>query len=139
MPRRDATEALNDEDYQTLAAFRHALKRFIHFSEDAARTAGLTPQQHQALLAIRAAGRAALSVGELAERLLIQPHSASELADRLAGLGLIIRRKNAQDRRGVTLNVTAAGEGLLASLTMAHRDELRRLRPMLSELLVYIG
>ena len=71
-------------DYQRLAAFRHALRRFLAFSEAAARSAGITPQQHQALLAIKAAPSAAgVTVGYLAGQLLLQPHSAAELADRM--------------------------------------------------------
>ena len=129
------TDQLRDEDYQTLAAIRAALRRFTHFSEEAAKTAGLTPQQHQALLAIRAAPGAAMAIGALAEFLLIQPHSASELADRLAALGLVERKPSAKDRRITALHLTRAAEGKLLSLSVAHRDELRQLRPLLSALL----
>jgi DNA-binding MarR family transcriptional regulator len=125
-----------DNDYRTLAAIRYALRRFIHFSEAAARSAGLTPQQHQALLGIRAADRSALSIGELAEFLMVKPHSASELADRLAALGLVGRQPDATDRRVMKLHLTEAGAAALVSLSVTHRDELRRLRPLLSELLV---
>jgi DNA-binding MarR family transcriptional regulator len=127
---------LTDDDYRTLAAIRSALRRFIHFSEDAARSAGITPQQHQALLAIRAAKESAMSVGDLAEFLLVKPHSASELADRLATLGLVGRRPDATDRRVMKLHLTQAGEAALLSLSVTHRDELRQLRPLLSDLLV---
>lgn len=77
--KASARSRFTDEDYRALAAIRYALKRFIHFSEDAARSVGLTPQQHQALLAIRAGKERAISVGELSKLLLVQPHSASNL------------------------------------------------------------
>ncbi|HTJ89707.1 MAG TPA: MarR family transcriptional regulator [Acidocella sp.] len=130
------SDQLTDHDYKTLAAIRYALRRFIQFSEAAARSAGLTPQQHQALLGIRAADQSALSIGELAEFLMVKPHSASELADRLTTLGLVGRRPEATDRRVMKLHLTEAGEAALLSLSVTHRDEVRRLRPLLSELLV---
>ncbi len=140
MPRKKALAAeLNDEDYKTLAAIRYALRHFIHFSEEAARAAGLTPQQHQVLLAIRAAEASAMSIGELAEFLLVQPHSASELADRLTALNFVERRPDVQDRRVTKLHLTAEAENVLASLSVTHRDELRRLRPLLSELLLKLN
>ena len=133
---RTPSGQLTEDDYRALAAIRYALRRFIHFSEDAARSSGLTPQQHQALLAIRAARGAAMSIGELAEFLLVKPHSASELADRLAALGLVGRQPDTADRRVMKLHLSQAGEATLLSLSVPHRDELRRLRPLLSELLV---
>ncbi|MDE2459468.1 MAG: MarR family transcriptional regulator [Rhodospirillales bacterium] len=129
------SDQLTDEDYQTLAAIRAALRRFMHFSEDAAKGAGLTPQQHQALLAIRAAPEKVLSIGELADLLLIQPHTASELADRLGILGLVERRPDAKDRRMMKLHLTSAAEKALQALSVTHKAELRRLRPLLDALL----
>ncbi len=139
MKRRKDPAHLTDEDYRTLAAFRAALRRFLYFSEDAAKSAGLTPQQHQALLGIRAAKDAAISIGELAEYLAIQPHSASELADRLVALGLVIREPDVKDRRMTKLRLTPAAEDALLSLSVTHRDELRTLRPLLSELLAKLN
>jgi DNA-binding MarR family transcriptional regulator len=124
---------LTDADYQTLANFRHALRSFTQFSEKAAEASGLAPQQHQALLAIRAENR--LTVGELATRMMVRPHSATGLADRLARLHLIVRQPSADDRRRTDLVLTDAGEALLRSLSENHRAELRRLRPLLSDLL----
>ena len=128
-------DGLTDEDYQTLAAIRLALRRFMHFSEDAAKNAGLTPQQHQALLTIRAAPEMVLSIGELADLLVIQPHTASELADRLGILGLVQRQPDEKDRRIMKLHLTPVAEEALLSLSVAHRTELRRLRPLLGALL----
>lgn len=128
-------DELDDESYRALAAFRYELRRFLHFSENAARGAGLTPQQHQALLAIRAAPGGEMLVGELAERLLLRPHSASELAARLEGQGLAMRQHDAADRRQVHLRLTKEAMEILTSLTVAHRAELRRSGPLLHKLL----
>jgi DNA-binding MarR family transcriptional regulator len=126
---------LSDEDYKTLAAFRYALRHFSNFSESAARQAGLTLQQHQALLAIRASDDQMMSVGELAAFLFIRPHSASELVNRLEAVDLVSRVPHPQDRRAMTLRLTDAAADALAALSLTHRDELRRLRPMLTRLL----
>ncbi|MBW4025185.1 MAG: MarR family transcriptional regulator [Proteobacteria bacterium] len=99
------------------------------------RTAQLAPQQHQALLAIRAPGDLSMSVGELAEFLLIQPHSASELVTRLEDIGLVERQSDPQDRRVMKIHLTQEAEAVLLSLSVTHRDELQRLRTLLSELL----
>ena len=136
--RNEPGSCLSDQDYKTLAEIRAALRRFTHFSENAARAAGLTPQQHQALLAVRAAPDHALSIGELAEFLLIQPHSASELADRLAALALVSRKPGTKDRRMMRLHLTPSAEEVLRFLSLTHRDELRRLRPLLGDMLAQL-
>lgn len=128
-------DELDDESYRALADFRYELRRFLRFSENAARDAGLTPQQHQALLAIRAAPGGEMLVGELAERLLLRPHSASELAARLENQGLATREHGAGDRRQVHLRLTGRAGRILTSLTVAHRAELRRSGPLLHRLL----
>ena len=125
---------LSDEHYQALASIRHELRRFLHFSEEASSATGITAQQHQALLAIRASGGEML-VGGLADHLLLKPHSASEHVDRLAKLGLVRRTEGTADRRQVSIALTHEGQTLLASLSRAHRDELRRIRPLLSQLI----
>lgn len=129
------TGDLDDKDYAALADFRYALRRFAAFSQDAARAAGLTPQQHQALLAIRGAGDAGMLVGDLAERLLVKPHSASETVKRLSDQDLVVRHPGRDDRREVRITLTPRARAILASLTAVHRDELRRLRPLLQRLL----
>ena len=128
-------DPVSDADIRTLAAFRRQLRGFLQFSETAAAGEGLTPQQHQALLAIRAAEGRALSVGELAEALLLRPHSASELASRLEALGLVRRLDDAQDGRRRVIAPTERAERLLLALSEAHREKLRRLRPLLVGLL----
>jgi DNA-binding MarR family transcriptional regulator len=128
-------DALSDADYAALADFRHALRRFTAFSEGAAAAQGLTPQQHQALLAIRGTGAEIATVGYVAERLVLKPHSASGLVDRLEALGLVRRRLAASDRRQALLELTDRARALLAELSTTHREEIVRLRPLLLEML----
>jgi DNA-binding MarR family transcriptional regulator len=126
---------LDDQDYRRLAEFRYLLRNFLSFSEEAANQARLAPQQHQALLAIKGAG-GHMAVGDLSQRLLIRPHSAVGLADRLVEAGLLKRCNDETDRRRVLLTLTPAAERKLKSLTLAHRQELARLAPLLKTLLV---
>ena len=134
--KRTVQRRLAKEDYATLAEFRYLLRQFSAFSEGAARAAGLTAQQHQALLAIKGfPGREAATIGELAERLNLKHHSVVGLVDRLAGHGLIHREPDKTDRRRVMIVLTTKAETLLLGLTLAHRDELRRLAPLLREIL----
>lgn len=122
--------------YELLAALRHALRRFQRFSRDAARDAGLTPQQHQALLAIKGfPGRDYVSIGELAERLQLRHHSAVGLVDRLVQRQLVRRTPSPDDRRRQEVRVTTEGEKLIGRLSAAHLKELRQLRPELRRLL----
>ena len=122
-------------DYRVLAEFRLLMRRFMMFSEDAAREAGLAPQQHQALLAVKGFEKdEAPAIGDLAERLSIKHHSAVGLVDRLEKAGYLKRRHDEGDRRRVTLSLTASGENILADLSAVHRDELRMLTPSLKAL-----
>ena len=130
---------LKDSDYATLAGFRYELRKFGRYSEHAAGEAGLTPRQHQALLAIRAGPGGTLHVGELAERLFLRPHSTSELVQRMEEQGLVSRETGSEDRRQVTLRLSEHGDKVLEYLSQSHRAELRRLRPMLQELLAGLG
>jgi DNA-binding MarR family transcriptional regulator len=126
---------LRDEEYQALARLRYLLRVFLRFSEDAARDEGLTPQQHQLLLAVRGFAGGAPTVGEAAEMLQVQPHSALELAERAEESGLITRRTDPRDRRRQLLTVTEAGEAHLARLAPLHQAELRRFRDEINLLL----
>ena len=130
---------LHDSDYAALADFRAALRGFMAFSEEKAGEVGLTPQQHQALLAIRGAAAGQATIGYVAERLILKPHSASELADRLEAQGLIKRRAAKADRRKTFLVLTARASALLAALSATHREEIRRLKPLLIDLLDRFG
>lgn len=125
-------QPLADADYAALANFRHAIRRFQAFSEACAAEVGLTPQQHQALLAIRAAEPDQATVGYVAERLILKPHSATGLVSRLETLGLIARRTAEGDRRRALLGLTERAYALLVELSGAHRDEIQRLRPLIS-------
>ena len=133
MKAKDA--ALTDADYGALAEFRFALRQFQAFSDEKATQMGLTAQQHQALLALRAAPVEEATVGFVAKRLLLKPHSATGLVDRLEKLGLVTRGSTSTDRRRAQLQLTPRALELLASLSATHRDEIRRLRPLLDELL----
>ncbi len=123
-------------DYKALAQFRYQLRAFLAFSETAAARQGLTPQQHQALLAIKGfAGPELTSVGDLARALLIRHHTAVELATRMKRLGLIQRSVDAEDRRRVLLKLTARGERKLQALSAIHLGELRAVGPTLVKVL----
>jgi DNA-binding MarR family transcriptional regulator len=126
---------LTDGDYRALADFRFALREFQSFSDSRATEAGLTPQQHQALLAIRGAPAGEATVGFVAQRLLLKPHSATGLVDRLQNLGFIERRADPIDRRVVHLELTERALDTLAELSSIHREEIRRLGPVLGDLL----
>ena len=127
---------LGKAQYETLAAFRYALRKFIHFSEAAAQSAGLTPQQHQALLAIKGfPGRERITVGELAERLQLRHHSAVGLIDRLVVDKLVARTPSVADRRQVFIELTSRGEEILEKLSTIHRKQLHLIQPELSRLL----
>ena len=133
-------ELETDSQYENLAAFRFALRKFLRFSEDAAGEAGLTPQQHQALLAIKGfPGRDRVTVGELAERLQIKHHSAVGLIDRLVLENLVERDASAEDRRQVHISLTVRGESMLEELSSMHREQLRQIGPELSALLQRLG
>lgn len=126
--------------YETLAALRHALRNFLSFSEAAAQAAGLTAQQHQAMLAIKGfPGRDHASVGEIARRLHLKHHSVVGLVDRLEERQLARRVSSTVDRRRVDLRLTAKGEALLEKLSAAHLAELRQHGPELHRLLGVIA
>ena len=123
-------------DYRALAAFRYALRQFLAFSGDAAQSVGLTPQQHQALLVMIGAPEGqAVTVGFLAQRLLLKHHSTVELVNRLNELDLVKRQPDPKDRRRVLLALTPKARRLLSKLSAAHLEELRRIRPVFAALL----
>jgi DNA-binding MarR family transcriptional regulator len=133
---RPAALRITKSHYELLASLRHALRRFLTLSQEAARSGGLTPQQHQALLAIKGfPGRDHVSVGELAGMLQLRHHSAVGLVDRLAARRLIRRTLSSEDRRCVEVRLTPRGERLIARLSEAHLRELRQLGPELHALI----
>jgi DNA-binding MarR family transcriptional regulator len=136
---RTPAKPIGAADYRRLAAFRHVLRRFLAFSEAAARQAGIPPQQHQALLAIKGApSTESVTVGYLAAQLLLQPNSAAELADRMANCGLLVREEAPDDRRRVVLSLTPSAEQALHALSAAHIRELRESAPVLDSLLALL-
>lgn len=123
-------------DYETLARFRHELRKFQAFSASAADRAGLTTQQHQALLAVKGFSNGApISVGDLAQYLLIRHHTAVELVDRMTRLNVLSRRVDGADGRRVLVSLTREGERRLQKLSKIHQEELRAIGPTLTKLL----
>jgi DNA-binding MarR family transcriptional regulator len=119
-------------DYQALAALRYQIRRFLYFSEQAARDAALEPRQHQLMLALKGLPRGVRPrIGELAERLQIQHHSTVELVNRLAAGGYVRRQRAGDDRREVLLSLTPKGEKVLRELSLHHKAELRMQGPAL--------
>jgi DNA-binding MarR family transcriptional regulator len=128
----DMPKHLTEPDYQSLAELRFQIRRFLHFSEQAARAAGLEPHQHQLMLALKGLPEGVRPrIGELADRLQIQHHSAVELVNRLVTGGYVRRQRADEDRREVLLSLTPGGEQVLRQLSIHHKNELRLLGPQL--------
>lgn len=131
-----AVRPLSDGDYRALARFRHALRVFLRFSEDAAREAGTTPAHHQLLLAVKGwSGDGAPTISDLADVLQLRHHSTVELVQRATAAGLVRSDVDPGDRRRQAVTITERGEDLLASLSLLHRDELRRFRTEMVDVL----
>jgi DNA-binding MarR family transcriptional regulator len=127
---------LSLDEYRSLADFRYQIRRFLGFSEEQVRAAGMEPQQHQLLLAIKGLpDGAAATIGELAERLQLKHHSTVELVNRLEKLGYIAREGSEQDRRQVMVHLTRSGAGILRKLSIAHHQELEVAGPRLAKAL----
>jgi DNA-binding MarR family transcriptional regulator len=130
---------LGDGDYERILAFRDGLRRFLRWSEDEARRAGLTPAQHQLLLAVRGHRGEPPTVTELAEHLLLRHHSVVGLLDRAESAGLVRREVDAVDKRRVRVVLEARGEQALAQLTALHLDELHELATSLRRVVDHVG
>jgi DNA-binding MarR family transcriptional regulator len=114
---------------EDLAAFRYTLRKFLRFSENAARECGVTPQQHQLLLGIaglNGSGRATIS--ELAEFLQERNNSVVGLVERAVEGGLVRRQSSPSDKRTVVVSLTRRGEEILSRLALLHHDEVKRVR-----------
>ncbi len=134
--RSKSPRRLGKAEYESLSAFRYALRCFLRFSEEAAEAVGLTSQQHQALLAIKGfPGRDQITNGELAERLQIKHHSAVGLINRLEAQGLVMRQQGENDKREVFVALTKRGADVLERLTVAHQEELRHVATPLRAIL----
>jgi len=126
---------LSDADYRRLLEFRDGLRRFLRWSEDQAAAVGLTPAQHQLLLAIRGHSESQdPTIGELAEHLQLRHHSVVGLVNRAELAELVTRWSDADDQRVVHLALTDVGKRCLEQLSAAHLEELRRMTPKLRPL-----
>jgi DNA-binding MarR family transcriptional regulator len=123
---------IDDDDYRRLLEFRTGLRRFLHWSEEQARAVGLSPAQHQLMLAIRGhADARGPTIGDVADYLLLRHHSAVELVDRAEDSGLVRRGHDRDDHRIVRLRLTARGAEKLRRLTATTLEEIARLSPCL--------
>ncbi|MGN5133146.1 MarR family winged helix-turn-helix transcriptional regulator [Aeromonas veronii] len=120
---------LTKAQFEALSEFRYQLKRFLHFSETAAKELGLTPLQYLSLLHIQGyPGRDWASVGELAERLQMSHHATVTLLTRCEELDLVERRKSENDKRRVDVHLTNKGRDYLQQLAQQHKAELQSLQ-----------
>jgi DNA-binding MarR family transcriptional regulator len=132
---RKVVPELTRGDFENLLAFRNGLRRFLHWSKTQAREAGLTPAQHQLLVAIKGhPGDEPPTISDLAGYLLLRHHSVVELVDRAAAAGLVERQADPRDGRVTRISLTADGEHRLRQLAATHLDELRNLAPVLDQL-----
>lgn len=125
---------LNQAQIQALAGFRNALRRFLTFSENVTRDEGLTPQQYQALLSIRARSSGAIAIGELAKELLLLPSGTVQLIDRLSAMGLVERRPGA-NKRSMLVALTEDGDTLFMRLASLHLGQLGKRKKQLADIL----
>jgi DNA-binding MarR family transcriptional regulator len=117
-------------DFETLAAFRYQIRRFLRFSKDLLSSEDLTPDQYQALLAIRASTpKRKLSIRDLAEQLQVRHHSTVGIVDQLVSREAVVRQVAPEDRRKILLTLTPKGEELVQRLAPPHHEELSRLCP----------
>jgi DNA-binding MarR family transcriptional regulator len=124
------------DEYRALAEFRYQIRRFLGFSEEQVRAAGMEPQQHQLLLAVKGLPESELAtIGELAARLQLKHHSTVELVNRLQKLGYVTRAGSEQDRRQVIVRLTPSGTSILRKLSIAHHQELEVAGPQLAKAL----
>jgi DNA-binding MarR family transcriptional regulator len=123
---------LNAKQYRSLAELRYQIRRFLVYRDETCRGAGLEPQQYQALLAIKGTQAGTeVTVGMLAQRMLVRHHSAVEMVDRLAARGLVTRSRKAEDRRKVLVRLTLKGERILHDLVLSSHEELATSGPAL--------
>lgn len=128
----DTDQQIYLKDYQALAEFRYQIRLYLHFAEQMARSGGIEPQQHQVLLTVKGLpGDKKATIGEIAERLQIQHHSAVELIDRLVERGLVERQRDESDLRRVLVLLTSQGEEVLEQLSALALAELRTTGPAL--------
>lgn len=121
---------ISSSNYRALAAFRYEIRKFLAFSEQAARQSGIEPQQHQLLLAVRGLPEGTRpTIGAIAERLCVKHHTAVALVDKLEASGLVARKRSTEDRREVLLELTPQGKAVLRGLSSLHRQQLQSAGP----------
>jgi DNA-binding MarR family transcriptional regulator len=126
------TRDLTVKQYRLLAELRYQIRRFLAYRDQTARDNGLEPQQYQVLLAIKGATQGTeVTIGRLAQRMLVRHHSAVEMIDRLATHGLVTRARHPEDRRKMLVHLTAKGGRVLRELALSSREELRNSGPAL--------
>lgn len=138
LPSAVAADSSDEPDYATLLAFREALRRFNHWTDDEAKSMGVTPAQHQLMLCVRGnADTHGPTIRQIADSLILRHHSAVELVDRAALAGLVMRHADSHDARTIRVRLTSKGNRLLRKLSIIHQDEVRRLgvllRPFLDQ------
>jgi DNA-binding MarR family transcriptional regulator len=135
----DGGSAISDREYEALADFRYALRKFLRFSEDAARASGLAPNQHQLLLVLRGwRGARPPSISDAAERLQLRHHSTVELVQRAASAGLVTVTTDPRDQRRQLLALTDTGDRKLTALSIMHRRELQGFRRQMADLVALL-
>jgi DNA-binding MarR family transcriptional regulator len=123
---------LNPDRLQAMAGYRRAMRQFLAVSETISRSAGVTQQQYQAMLAIAAWSTSPMTMKDLAEELLLTHHAAVQLVDRLSKAGLARRTPSSVDRRSVELTLTPGGAAVLNDLMLRHQEEMLKREPALS-------
>lgn len=126
---------IEQKQIQALAGFRNALRRFLAFSEEATRAEGVTSQQYQAMLAIKAQPHGTMTVRDLGGELLLKANSTVQLVDRLARMGLVRRQSSDKDRRMVQIMLTEAGDAVLLRLASLHLEQLSKRKKQLADIL----
>ncbi|KQX40360.1 hypothetical protein ASD04_06950 [Devosia sp. Root436] len=122
-------------DYESLARFRFAIRQFLSYSDSVANAVGITSQQYQVMLCIKVRQRAEASLKQIAEDMLLLPHGAVQLVNRLETMKLVRRRKSAVDGRMVLVSLTSKGRDILSRLAKDHAVELGRHEPLLADCL----
>jgi DNA-binding MarR family transcriptional regulator len=136
LKKAERQHGLATADYARLAAFRHALREFLRFSDEAAAELGLTTQHYQAMLVLRACpDEQIVTINDLARQLLIKHNSAVGLVDRLVEESLLLRKPSRTDRRKVELRLSVRGRRVLAKLAAVHREEVERIGPALERVI----
>lgn len=125
---------LDQKQIHALAGFRNALRRFLVFSEEITRREGLTGQQYQALLAIKASPQGRLTIGELGAELLLRPNATVQMVDRLSSMGFVQRQRSESSRRVTNVTLTDTGDTLLLRLATLHIEQLSKRKKQLADI-----